>query len=182
MHVMPLLGPSMRISLQLVQGTAGGLVLLAGCRIVFGKRAGIVLLHSGVGLMMFSELLVGTTAVESQMHIVEGGHGQFRPGHSHDRAGGHRLVRSGETTRFVIPQRLLVDRRKDGEKIEHAGLPFDIKVVKFLQNSQLDPVKAGIEIPLPPDWDCRWSASRSRPVWESARIRRSTTARPTCRF
>jgi len=29
----------------------------------------------------------------------------------------------------VIPQRLLVDREKDGEKIEHAGLPFDIKVV-----------------------------------------------------
>src|SRR5579872_1529840 len=63
---------SMRILWQLLQGTFAGLVLLGGCWLVFRKRAGIVLLHSGIGLMMLSELLVGTFAVENQMHITEG--------------------------------------------------------------------------------------------------------------
>jgi len=142
-HIMPVLGPSMRILWQLVQGTFAGLVLLAGCRIVFGKRAGIVLLHSGVGLMMFSELLVGTTAVESQMHIVEGDTVNFV---QDIRTNELAVIDSSDPaseTVVVIPQRFL----KDGEKIENADLPFDIKVVKYLQNSNLDPVKSGVENP-----------------------------------
>src|SRR6185436_18021993 len=63
---------SMRILWQLLQGGIAGLILLAGCWLVFRKRAGIVLLHAGVGLLMFSELLVGTTAVETRMSITEG--------------------------------------------------------------------------------------------------------------
>ena len=142
-QITPLLGPSMRILWQLLQGTFAGLVLLAGCRIVFGKRAGIVLLHSGVGLMMFSELLVGTTAVESQMHIVEGDTVNFV---QDIRTNELAVIDSSDPatdTVVVIPQRFLIN----GEKIEHANLPFDIKVVKYLQNSQLDPVKSGIENP-----------------------------------
>src|SRR5579872_4880154 len=142
-HVMPVLGPSMRILWQLVQGTFAGLVLLAGCRIVFGKRAGIVLLHSGVGLMMFSELLVGTTTVESQMHIAEGDTVNFV---QDIRTNELAVIDSSDPkndTVVVIPQRYLTD----GSKIEHPDLPFDIKVVKYLQNSQLDPVKTGIENP-----------------------------------
>ena len=42
------------------------------CVLVFRKRAGIVLLHSGVGLLMLGELLVGVSAVEGQMQIIEG--------------------------------------------------------------------------------------------------------------
>jgi len=146
-HIMPVLGPSMRILWQLVQGTFAGLVLLAGCTIVFGKRAGIVLLHAGVGLLMFSELLVGTTAVESQMHIVEG-----------DTVNYVQDVRTNELavidtsdpasdTVVVIPQRFLVESAKDGNKIENTDLPFDLKVVKYLQNSNLDPIKSGVENP-----------------------------------
>src|SRR5262245_50783245 len=62
----------LRILWQLVQGTAAGGVLLAGCVLVFRKRAGIVLLHAGVALLMFSELWVAMTAEESQMTIPEG--------------------------------------------------------------------------------------------------------------
>ncbi|HEY2252338.1 MAG TPA: hypothetical protein VGH74_14795, partial [Planctomycetaceae bacterium] len=146
-HIMPLLGPSMRILWQLVQGTFAGLVLLAGCRIVFGKRAGIVLLHSGVGLLMFSELLVGTTAVESQMHIVEGDTVNFV---QDIRTNELAVIDSSDTandTVVVIPQRFLIEAAKDGKPIEHTDLPFDIKVVKYLQNSNLEPVKSGVENP-----------------------------------
>src|SRR5581483_7307660 len=63
---------SMRILWQLTQGAAAGTVLLIGCMLVFKKRAGVVLLHGGVGLMMFGGFLVDRTAVEGQMQIQEG--------------------------------------------------------------------------------------------------------------
>jgi hypothetical protein len=63
---------SMRILWQLIKATMASLVLLAGCWIVFRKRAGIVLLHAGIGLLMISELLVGLLAVETRMSLGEG--------------------------------------------------------------------------------------------------------------
>ena len=55
---------SMRILWQLVQGGFVGLVLLAGCALAFKKRAGIVLIHAGIALMMFNELYVGMTSTK----------------------------------------------------------------------------------------------------------------------
>jgi hypothetical protein len=63
---------SMRILWQLTQGSFASASLLLGCWVVFGKRSGIVLLHSGIGLMMFYELHVAMTAVETQMQLEEG--------------------------------------------------------------------------------------------------------------
>ncbi len=62
---------SMRILWQLTQGSFASISLLLGCWVVFGKRSGIVLLHSGIGLMMFYELHVAMTAVETQMQLEE---------------------------------------------------------------------------------------------------------------
>ena len=67
---MGVLDPSMRILWQLLQGGFAGLVLLAGCSVVFGKRAGVVLLHAGVGLMMFSELLVGVGSPGTELEFA----------------------------------------------------------------------------------------------------------------
>jgi hypothetical protein len=65
----PIADESMRILYQLIKGLLAAIVLLAGCLLVFRKRAGIVLLHGGVGLLMFYEVLVGTQHIESQMVI-----------------------------------------------------------------------------------------------------------------
>ena len=62
----------LRILWQLTKGLAAGGVLLVGCIMVFRKRAGVVLLHAGVALMMCSELLTAMTANEAQMTIDEG--------------------------------------------------------------------------------------------------------------
>ena len=62
----------MRILWQLIKGTLAGLVLLIGCVLLFRRRAGIVLLHAGVGLMMVGEIVVGLQASEAQMPIEEG--------------------------------------------------------------------------------------------------------------
>lgn len=62
----------MRIMWQLIKATLAGLVLLVGCILLFKKRAGIVLLHAGVSLMMVGEIMVGLQATESKMSIHEG--------------------------------------------------------------------------------------------------------------
>lgn len=139
----PFLDPSMRILWQLLQGGFAGLVLLAGCWLVFGKRAGVVLLHGGIGLMMFSEILVGTSAVEGQMHIAEGDTVNYV---QDIRTNELAVIDSSDakTDRVTaIPQSFL----RDGARIEDEHLPFDIKVVKYLQNSELGPAGSGVENP-----------------------------------
>ena len=71
--------PSLRILWQLAQGLVAGSVMLAGCVMVFKRRAGVVLLHLGVLLMMYNELLVGVSAIEGQMSIREGDTGNYEP-------------------------------------------------------------------------------------------------------
>jgi ABC-type transport system involved in cytochrome c biogenesis permease subunit len=142
-QVTPLLDPSMRILWQLLQGTFAGLVLLAGCWLIFGKRAGIVLLHGGVGLMMFSELWVGKTAVEAQMHLVEGETVNFV---QDIRTNELAVIDTSDpaTEKVVaIPQGLL----KRGDKIQHEALPFDLKIFDYLQNSDLRAIEPGDKNP-----------------------------------
>jgi ABC-type transport system involved in cytochrome c biogenesis permease subunit len=142
-QVTPMLDPSMRILWQLLQGTFAGLVLLAGCWLIFGKRAGIVLLHGGVGLMMFSELWVGKTAVEAQMHLVEGETVNFvQDIRTNELAV---IDTSDPDTEMVvaIPQRFLTT----GETIRHDALPFDLEIVDYLQNSDLRSVEPGEKNP-----------------------------------
>jgi ABC-type transport system involved in cytochrome c biogenesis permease subunit len=165
------LDPSMRILWQLLQGGFAGLILLAGCWIVFAKRAGIVLLHSGVGLLMFSELLVGTTAIEAQMHIVEGETVNFVQDIRANELAVIDASGRDEDQVVVVPEWMLVRGSKlehawlpawfyeplpeswqiflgctYGEKtIRHEYLPFDIKVVKYLQNSELGAVEPGTD-------------------------------------
>ncbi len=129
----PLGDSSMRILYQLLKGTLAGGVLLAGCILVFNKRAGIVLLHGGVGLMMFYEILVGTSHVESRMTIEEGQAVNF----SEDIRSTELAIvdRSSPDTdvHTVIPASLLMG----GATISNELLPFDLKVVRFDPNSDI---------------------------------------------
>jgi hypothetical protein len=61
----------MRILWQLIKASAASAVLLGGCFMVFKKRAGIVLLHFGIGLLMGYELWVARTHVEAQVTLEE---------------------------------------------------------------------------------------------------------------
>lgn len=136
---------TMRILWQLIKGTFAGLVLLCGCIMAFKKRAGVVLLHAGVALMMLSELLVGLTAIETQMPIQEGETANFV-----------RDIRTFELAvidrndgdlpnedRIVsVPQSKLL--KEDGEnyqQIQDDQLPFDVTVLKYLKNSVLRKLK-----------------------------------------
>ncbi len=130
---------SMRILWQLIQATLAGVVLLVGCILAFNKRAGIVLLHAGVGLMMFAELLVTVRAKESQMYIVEGD----TENHSSDTRTAELAVidtsNSKQDKVTAIPKNFL----HEGSLIQHADLPFDIEVVKYYVNSGVRDLKPG---------------------------------------
>ena len=127
----------LRILWQLAKGLAAGAVLLVGCMMVFRKRAGVVLLHGGVALMMCSELLTGLTANEGQMTIDEGATSNY----SQD-------IRSTELALIdhsandqdrvtVVPESLLVKNVGSADRIEHPNLPFTIRVHRWLANSKL---------------------------------------------
>ncbi|WP_417386632.1 cytochrome c biogenesis protein CcsA [Gimesia sp.] len=131
---------SMRILWQLIKATFAGCVLLSGCIFLFKKRAGIVLLHAGVGLMMLSELIVGTMAVETQMTISEGETTNF----AHD-------IREIELAIIdetdpkedkvtIIPKSILL-ARKEGV-VSDPKLPFDYELVKYYPNASLRKVSS----------------------------------------
>lgn len=126
---------SMRILWQLIKATFVGLVLLQGCIVLFKKRAGIVLLHGGVALMMLSELIVGMMAVETQMTITEGDTADF----VHDiREIELAIVDDSDPEQdqvTVIPKSILLDNQN--QVVSDPKLPFDYELVKFYPNSSL---------------------------------------------
>src|SRR5262245_24388958 len=139
-HVDPqFLNPSaMRILWQLLKAEAAAAALLAGCILVFRKRAGIVLLHAGVGLIMANELVVHFLHKEQQMQIAEG----QTTSYAYDL----RAVELAVTDRAsgpksdlvtVVPEPLLRDSLENGRPISDAKLPFDVLVVKYYENSDL---------------------------------------------
>jgi ABC-type transport system involved in cytochrome c biogenesis permease subunit len=128
---------SARILWQLLKGTGAGLLLLAGCRLVFHKRAGIVLLHGGVGLMFAYEVIVGTSHQEAQMSIIEGQTANF--------------VQDIRSPEFVVLEKAFGDKKQDtavtvpADKLKPgatidlpAPAPFNVRIVQFFQNSNLD--------------------------------------------
>jgi len=140
------LDPSgLRILWQLIKGGAAGLVLLLGCYYVFGRRAGIVLLHGGIGLLMFSELLTGLRAEEANMVIFEGQSLNY----AEDSRSAELAItdKSGDNNDqvVVVPERMLSEAFKSGETIEDAALPFAIRIVKYMPNAATRLLQPGEE-------------------------------------
>lgn len=154
---------AMRILWQLTQGGLASLVLLVGCILVFKKRGGMVLLHGGIGLMMFGELLVGLTAVEGQMQIEEGQTVNF--------VQDIRTVELAVVDRSddhvdhvtVIPRGLLVSAAGASTPLVDSKLPFQIKIDKFFQNSSLVRPQPGTENPATAGIGTDWVAEERRP-------------------
>ncbi|MGD9723535.1 MAG: cytochrome c biogenesis protein CcsA [Pirellulales bacterium] len=124
---------SLRILWQLIKGGLAGLVLLAGCWLVFRRRAGIVLLHAGVALVMANELVVYGLHSEGQMRI--------REGETVDYVQDIRTVELAvvdpsdpKTDDVVVVPRSLLGANKT---VTDAALPFDVEVLEYLPNSEL---------------------------------------------
>ncbi len=124
---------SMRILYQLLKGLLAALVLLIGCVMVFRRRAGVVLLHGGIGLIMAYEVLVGTQHVETRMAILE----NQEVNYSFDmREAELVFIDRSDLSRehqIAIDDSVLAT----GKTISDERLPFDIKIEKYMVNSNL---------------------------------------------
>jgi ABC-type transport system involved in cytochrome c biogenesis permease subunit len=148
---------AVRIVWQLMQGGFGGLVMLAGCILVFRKRGGMVLLHAGIGLLMVNELFVARQAAEWQIFLQEG---QTTDYMRDIRAVELAIIdRSAEKTdtHTVIPQPILRNNfaanmkaakaEKPAQPIKDSALPFQVAVLDYYANADVRPRKPGEETP-----------------------------------
>lgn len=128
---------SMRILWQLIKGLAAAGVLLVGCIMVFKKRGGIVLLHGGIGLMMFSELFVTMKVQENQMGIMEGQTVNWMHDGRHSELA--IIDRSGkdEDRVVIVPASRLLALKGKEKRLTEETLPFEIQVIQYYENSTL---------------------------------------------
>ncbi|HEX4132079.1 MAG TPA: cytochrome c biogenesis protein CcsA [Pirellulales bacterium] len=127
---------AMRILWQLMKGSMAALVLLAGCALVFKKRAGVVLLHAGVGLMMINELVVYQLHVESRMAINKGQTVNWTQDIRHLELAIIDPSNPDSDDVVVVPEGML----QSGKRLTDPRLPCDVELVQFFPNSQLRPL------------------------------------------
>ncbi|MCC6235047.1 MAG: cytochrome c biogenesis protein ResB [Verrucomicrobiales bacterium] len=97
------------------------------------KKAGIVLVHLGMILLLVGQLMTDLVARESAMRLTEG---QTRSYSESDRRSELAIadVTSAEKDRVVaFPDGLL----SSGAVLEHAELPFKVRVARYYENSML---------------------------------------------
>ncbi len=142
----------MRVLWQLILGLMASVVLLMGAIPLFGRRAGIVVLHGGVGLLMFGQWFVSSYDVEEQMTMAEGdtvNYGQdirsmelavierqSAEFNGQDDVVVIPLTRNGKPTRFL----------RDGQVVDER-LPFRIEVVDYMGNSRVEMLAGGEATP-----------------------------------
>ena len=129
--------PDLRILWQLVKGLGAGIVLFVGCLLVFRKRGGIVTLHGGIAVMMLSQMLTGFQAQESLMTISEGARRITRRIFEAAELAVIDRSHAGHDHVTVVPDSLLEENVDSSEPIEHAKLPFNIRVHRWMQNSNV---------------------------------------------
>jgi hypothetical protein len=127
--------PSMRVTLQLLQGGGAALVLFMGCKMLFGRKAGIVLLHAGIVLMMCSELVTARTAHEGMMRVNEGQTVNYVENSQEVELAFTDRSNPGYDDVAVVPQTLLATPGV----VSSPDLPFDIEIQpgQFFKNARL---------------------------------------------
>jgi hypothetical protein len=133
--------PSGRVTLQLMQGGGAAAVLFVGCWLVFRRKAGIVLLHTGVVILMISELVTGMMAEEGNMTIGEGQKVSFV---EDTRRVELALVDTSDPASddvFAVPERSL----RHSQAIRADGFPFEVTPIegKFMRNAVLQQANPG---------------------------------------
>jgi ABC-type transport system involved in cytochrome c biogenesis permease subunit len=142
---------ALRIVWQLLQGSLAAVVLLAGCILVFRKRGGMVLLHAGIGLLIFNELFVAMTARERQVTLEEGQTTNCLRDIRTTELAIVSPVNEENEAHVVIPRSRLLANLKQNQRLQKAGkplayindpkLPFGVAVVEYHANATVRRLK-----------------------------------------
>lgn len=111
--------------------------IYGGCWLLFGKRAGLTMLHAGLIFMLLSEVITTQWATEGTMTIPEGATVNFT---EDSRAWELAVIDASgaDTDRVtVIPATLLAKAKNTETPITHSDLPFDIAIADYMTNSDL---------------------------------------------
>jgi hypothetical protein len=137
--------PSKRVTIQLIQGGGAAAVLFVGCWLLFRRKAGIVLLHTGVVILMLSELFTSVLAEEGQMSVFEG----QKVNYVEDNRSAELAIIDGSDSQKDDVVVVAQSRLERGGLIRLEGLPFDIEVPKgrFFKNADLTAVSGGETTP-----------------------------------
>jgi ABC-type transport system involved in cytochrome c biogenesis permease subunit len=129
---------AVRVLWQVIEAAIAALTLLAGCIMVFRKRAGIVLLHAGIGLIMANELVVHFLHKETLMQITEGQTTNYASDiRTCELAVVDTSASKDQDNVVVVPEPLLRQSVETGESISDSTLPFKARITELFENSEL---------------------------------------------
>jgi hypothetical protein len=103
------------------------------------NRAGIILIHVGIIIMMLGEFLTYLYATEASMIIPNGHTVNYVVDARHSEIAVVRTINDKKDEVVVVPGKMLTP----GAKIHDDRLPFDIEVIDYMVNSSLRDVKKG---------------------------------------
>ena len=134
--------PGLRIVWQLAKGLGAGGILLIGCLMVFAKQGGNVLLHMGVGLLMFGQFVFGDRQLEQRLNLIEG---QSANTFANFDQVEMTFIRTEGDDQIVtaIPATRLLAAAESGDIIRDLELPYDVRVKNYYRNSKLKAVATG---------------------------------------
>lgn len=116
-------------ALPMAVGTAAAVML-------FGSRkAGIVLIHVGLVVMLLSEFVTGLAAEEGQMAIAEYGSSNIIYDIREPELAFVTPRDGGGEKQVVIPRSKLTESAGSGKPITHPALPVQIRIDKYMANS-----------------------------------------------
>lgn len=125
-----------------------------GCYFVFGSRkAGIVLIHGGLILMLVGEYVTGLSAEEGQMWIHEQGASNTIIDIREVELAFVRDLGDGREEHVVIPQALIVSADKNETLIQGDALPMAVRVDRWMVNSDLVRPRVIADDPTQVLWD-----------------------------
>ena len=124
---------AMRVIWRLLQGSVAAIVCYLGALLVFKRRAGVVVIHAGLLLLMVGELYTTFTAVEQRMFFHEGESSSHTFNVDEVEMAVISKTANGKENVVAIPsKRLAVDGVLDVPQ-----LPFTIKTLDYFTNCKL---------------------------------------------
>ncbi|MCM8532352.1 MAG: cytochrome c biogenesis protein ResB [Lentisphaeraceae bacterium] len=124
-----------RVLYRLLSGLGSTTVLLVGCWLLFKKRAGIVILHFGIILLLVAELVTAFYATEGTMTIAEGDSVSFV-----DVSREFELAISepgllGKSEKSITIPEFYFDKVGEWQTLD--GVPMQFKVLKWFPNADV---------------------------------------------